>query len=60
MEPLRAAPAFALTVNATVPLPLPELPLEIAIQVAFDVAVHEQPPSAVTVTVPDPPGSANA
>ena len=54
--PLRAAPGFVLTVKATLPLPVPELPLEIAIQLAFDVAVHEQPLSVdVTVTAPVPP-----
>src|SRR5437762_7396257 len=58
--PVRAAPAFALTVNATVPLPLPEPPLAIAIQLAFGVAVHEQLASVVTVTVPEPPGSEEA
>src|SRR5205823_1032680 len=54
--PLRAAPLFAATVNATVPLPLPDPPLAIDIHGAFADAVHEQPaPSAVTCTVLLPP-----
>lgn len=50
--PVRAAPLFAAAVNDTVPLPLPDPPLEIAIHDAFDVAVQAQPLFAVTPTVP--------
>src|SRR5206468_4252463 len=57
--PVRAAPAFALTVNATVPLPLPEPPLEIAIQLAFDAAVHAQPALVANATEPLPPAAVN-
>ena len=52
--PLRAAPLFAATVNATVPLPLPDPPLAIDIHGAFADAVHEQPAAAVTATEPPP------
>src|SRR5207244_11559361 len=45
--PLRAAPLFAATVNATVPLPLPDPPLAIDINGAFADAVIAQPAAAV-------------
>jgi hypothetical protein len=57
---LRAAPAFAATVKATVPLPLPEAPDEIATKVALLVAVQAHPAAAVTGTDPDPPAAPNA
>ena len=53
--PLRAAPLFAATVNATEPLPLPLVPLAIVIHDTFEDAVHAHPLLLVTVTVPLPP-----
>jgi hypothetical protein len=53
--PVRAAPVLAAAVNATVPLPLPDAPLEIVIHAAFDVAIQAQPLFAVTPTLPLPP-----
>lgn len=47
-----AAPVFAATVNATLPLPIPDVPLVIVIHAAFDVAFHVQ--VLVVVTVVDP------
>jgi hypothetical protein len=46
---------FAATVNATVPLPVPELPLLTVIHAALLAAVHVQPVPAVTPTDPLPP-----
>ena len=57
--PLRAAPEFAATVNATVPLPLPVAPDEIVMNVALLVAVHAHPVAAVTDTDPVPPAAPN-
>jgi hypothetical protein len=57
---LRAAPAFDATVKATVPLPLPDAPDEIATKVALLVAVQAHPAAAVTGTDPDPPAAPNA
>jgi hypothetical protein len=57
--PLRAAPVFAATVKATVPLPLPVAPEEIVMKVALVVAVHAHPVGAVTGTDPVPPAAAN-
>jgi len=52
----RAAPLFALTVNPTVPLPVPDdVSPEIFSQLALDDAFHEQSPRVVTVTEPVPP-----
>jgi hypothetical protein len=57
--PVRAPPlVFAATVNATVPLPAPERPLVIVIQLALDDAFHEHVLPAVTSTVPLPPSGA--
>jgi hypothetical protein len=53
--PPRAAPLLAATLNVTVPLPLPDAPLAIAIQSADARAVHAQPLRAVTLIVPVPP-----
>jgi hypothetical protein len=56
--PVRAAPVFVETVNATVPLPVPDTPLEIEIHPAFDAAVHEQVAAdALIANDPDPPDS---
>ena len=57
---LRAAPVFGATVNATVPLPLPDAPDEIATKVALLAAVHVHPVAAVTGTDPVPPAAPNA
>jgi hypothetical protein len=57
--PVRAAPLLAATENPTVPLPVPEAPLEIVTQLAFDPAVHGQVDAdAVTPNDPGPPTSA--
>ena len=56
---LRAPPVFGATVKATVPLPLPDAPDEIATKVALLVAVHAHPDAAVTGTDPDPPAAPN-
>ena len=53
--PLRAAPVLAETLNATVPLPLPDAPFVIVIHGAPADAVHEHPLEAVTLKLPDPP-----
>ena len=51
--PLRPAVAvFAATLYATVPLPLPLLPLVIEIHEALLAAVHPQPVPAETATLP--------
>ena len=59
IDPVRAVVAvFAATVNATVPLPVPELPLPMLIQAAVVVAVHAQLfADAVTAIDPEPPPS---
>jgi hypothetical protein len=57
---LRAAPVFGATVNATVPLPLPDAPDEIATKAALLAAVHVHPVAAVTGTDPVPPAAPNA
>jgi len=55
---VRAAPVFAATLNATLPLPVPELPLEIVTHGTLDDAVHAQVPAdAVTAIDPVPPPS---
>jgi hypothetical protein len=54
---MRAVPVFAVTVKATFPFPVPDAPLVIAIQLAFDVAVHVQLASVPTAIVPPPPES---
>ena len=53
--PVRAAPLFEATLNATDPSPLPDAPLVIVIHDAFDAAVHAQPVPASTCTVFEPP-----
>jgi hypothetical protein len=53
--PARASPAFADTVMATLPLPLPFPPEVIVIQAALLVALHAQPPvveTAIGVALP--------
>ena len=56
--PVRAAPVFAATVNATLPFPAPEAPPVTVIHDAFDAAVHEHVVAdAVTAKDPDPPVS---
>ena len=57
--PVRADPVLAATANPTEPLPVPETPVEIVIQVVFEPAVHAQVDGdAVTPNDPDPPASA--
>ena len=46
---------FASTLNATVPLPVPDAPAVTVTHVTLLVAVHSQPVSAVTATEPVPP-----
>jgi hypothetical protein len=54
--PLRAVvDGFAVALNATDPLPLPDPPDVIVSQVALLVFVHAHPVAALTVTVPVPP-----
>ena len=53
----RLAPAFAPTVNETVPLPLPLAPDVTVIQDAVGTAVHAHPFGAVTVNDPVPPAA---
>jgi len=48
--PSRAAPPFAVTATATVPLALPEAPLVIVSHGALLAAVHAQPARVVTPT----------
>ena len=55
MAAVRAAPLFGLTLNVTVPLPVPEAPPVTTSHDAFDVADHAQPSSTVTSTEPLPP-----
>jgi hypothetical protein len=55
IDPVREAPLFGLTLNATTPLPLPFVPEEIPIHVAVLLALQEQPTPVDTVTVPVPP-----
>jgi hypothetical protein len=59
IDPVRGVVAvFAATVNATVPLPVPELPVPMLIQGAVVVAVHAQLfTEAVTAIDPEPPPS---
>jgi hypothetical protein len=53
--PTRPGPVFGAAVKLTVPLPLPDAPLLIESQGALLIAVHAQPPGAVTPTEPVPP-----
>lgn len=56
--PLRGLPAgFASTVNATVPLPVPFVPLVIVIQPALLEAVHAHALLVVTDAVDEPPAA---
>src|SRR5207253_11324174 len=55
--PVRAASEFALTINATLPLPEPGLPLVIETHGTADAAVHAHPAPAVTATLTGPPVS---
>ena len=48
---------LAATAKATVPLPLPLLPEVICTQPTLLTAVHAQPESAVTLTLPVPPAA---
>lgn len=59
IDPVRGVVAvFAATVNATVPLPVPELPLATRIHEAAVVADHAQLfADAVTENDPEPPAS---
>jgi hypothetical protein len=56
--PVRAAPVFAATLNATEPFPVPEAPAVTVIQVALLAAVHPHVLAADTDTVPVPPAAA--
>ena len=58
MTPVRAAPEFAATLNATAPLPEPLAPEVTVTHAAPLLAVQLQPPLAVTVTEPLPPAAA--
>jgi hypothetical protein len=53
--PVRAAPVFAATDRATVPLPVPEPPLVTVIHGTFGVAVHVQAGPVVTMVEAGPP-----
>jgi hypothetical protein len=56
--PVRAAPVFAATVKATLPLPLPDAAPVMLIQDALLAADQPQPPVAVTATAaPAPPAA---
>src|SRR6266545_5482890 len=52
--PLRAAPLLAATEKAITPLPLPDAPPVMVIQLAFDVADQLQLLAAVTLMLPPP------
>jgi hypothetical protein len=56
MTPLRAGPGFAETVNASVPLPVPDWG-DGVIQLTLLAAVHAHPPGAESATVPVPPAA---
>lgn len=56
--PDRDGPVVAATLNCTVPLPEPLLPCVTVIHGTLLVAVHAQPPGAVTATEPVPPAGA--
>jgi hypothetical protein len=53
-------PAFAATVNDTVPVPVPAAPELIVIHAALLTAAHTHPAAAVTVLLPAPPPAAMA
>lgn len=50
--PVRDAPVFAATLKPTFPFPVPVAPDVMVIHGALLLAVHAQPPPAVTVTIP--------
>jgi hypothetical protein len=50
---------LAATVNETVPLPLPLVPEVIVMKAVLLAAVHAQPVSVVTATLPPPPPEEN-
>jgi hypothetical protein len=52
---VREPPLLAPALNATVPLPLPELPLVITSHASLADAVHVHCAAVSTITVPDPP-----
>jgi hypothetical protein len=52
-------PAFGATAIVTAPLPIPDPPTVIAIQPAFDDALHAQPEPALTDTLAIPPATLN-
>ena len=58
MVPVRAAPVFAATLNATEPLPEPLAPEVTVTHAALLLAVQLQPLAADTATVPVPPAAA--
>jgi hypothetical protein len=51
----RAGPVFGAAENSTRPFPVPLEPLVMDSHEPLLVAVHEQPPGAVTPTLPEPP-----
>jgi hypothetical protein len=57
--PLRAAPVFAATENATVPPPVPLAPEVTVIHSAPEAAVHPHPVPAETLNRPVPPPASN-
>jgi hypothetical protein len=59
MVPLRAAPVFASTRNASPPEPVPFAPEAIEIQLALLTAVHGQSPAVFTEIVPIPGPTGN-
>ena len=52
--PIRVAPELAVTEYETVPLPVPEPPAVIAMNVELFVTVQEQPAGVTTLKLPDP------
>ncbi len=57
--PVRAAPGFGATLNATAPLPEPLAPEVTVTHAAVLLAVQLHPSPAVTATVPLPPAAAS-
>ena len=58
MVPLRPAPRFGGTANATDPLPVPDALEVTVIHRALEAAVHGHVPPVVTATDPVPPATA--
>jgi len=59
--PIRSAlPVFAATVSETLPVPVPEAPLAIVIQLALEAADQSHVSVAVTATDTEPPSEATA